>query len=303
MAFVGIEIGGTKLQVLVAETPFHILDRSETRVDPVRGADGIREWIAAELPRLIRGREVQAVGVGFGGPVHWKTGTVARSHQIAGWADFPLRDWLHRMVHVPVVVDNDANAAALGEAWHGAGRAHDPVFYITLGSGVGGGLVVGGRIYHGQPPGETEVGHLRLDRQGTTVESRCSGWAMNERIRQAVAEVPGGPLARRVQQDPGHEARHLAPALAEGDPLAEQLLDSWAQDLAFGLSHVVHLLHPEVIVLGGGLAQVGEPLRAAVARHLPNHLMEAFQPGPKVVLSALGRDAVPIGAIELARWA
>lgn len=138
MVFVGIEIGGTKLQMIVAETPFHILDRRETRVDPARGAEGIRDWIARELPGLVRGHEVRAVGVGFGGPVHWKTGTVAQSHQISGWAGFPLADWIRSMVDAPVLVDNDANVAALGEAWHGAGRAHDPVFYVTLGSGVGG---------------------------------------------------------------------------------------------------------------------------------------------------------------------
>jgi len=303
MAFVGLEIGGTKLQMIVAETPFHVLNRKETRVEPAAGAEGIRQWIARELPDLIRGHDVRAVGVGFGGPVHWKTGTVAQSHQIAGWAGFPLAEWIRTMVDVPVLVDNDANVAALGEAWHGAGRAHDPVFYVTLGSGVGGGLVVGGRVYHGIPPGEAELGHLRLDRQGTTLESRCSGWAMNERVRQAVAAAPGTPLGRRVREDPGHEARHLAAALAEGDPLAQRLLEEWAEDFAFGLSHAVHLFHPEIVILGGGLAGVGEPLRAAVARHLPRHLMNAFQPGPKLALAALGRDAVPVGAIEMARWA
>ncbi len=303
MPFAGIEIGGTKLQILVAETPFHVLERRETRVDPQQGAEGIRTWIARQLPDLVRVHKVQAVGVGFGGPVDRKTGRVARSHQIEGWSGFPLREWLQQMVQIPVVVENDANVAALGEAWHGAGRHKDPVFYVTLGSGVGGGLIVGGRIYHGVPPGEAEVGHLRLDRHGTTLESRCSGWAVDQRIRAAVANQVGGSLAHRVRTDPGQEARHLAPALAEGDPLATQLLQEIAEDLAFGLSHVVHLLHPEIIVLGGGLAGVGEPLRAAVAQTLPRFLMEVFRPGPEVALSALGREVVPIGAIELARWA
>lgn len=162
---------------------------------------------------------------------------------------------------------------------------------------------MGGRIYHGSPPGEAELGHLRLDRHGTTLESLCSGWAMNERIRRAAAEAPSGPLSRRVREDPGHEARHLGAALAEGDSLAARLLEEWAEDFAYGLSHAVHLFHPEIVILGGGLAGVGEPLRAAVARRLPQHLMEVFSPGPKLALSALGRDAVPVGAIEMARWA
>ncbi|MCS7089816.1 MAG: ROK family protein [Verrucomicrobiota bacterium] len=298
-----MEIGGTKLQIIVAETPFQVLARREGRVDPAGGAEAIRQWIVQQWGELGKTYDIRALGVGFGGPVNRRTGTIVRSHQIHGWSGFPLRDWLQQLTRLPVAVENDANVAALGEAWHGAGRGCDPVFYITLGSGVGGGLIYGGRIYHGQPPGEAEVGHIRLDRSGATIESRCSGWAMNQRIRASVEKAPKGPLQDLVRMDPGDEARHLGPALAQGDCLAQQLLEELAEDLAFGLSHMVHLVHPEVIILGGGLSGLGEPLRAAVAHKLPSYLMEVFRPGPNVVLTALGRDAVPVGAIELARWA
>ena len=140
----------------------------------------------------------------------------------------------------------------------------NPVFYVTLGSGVGGGLVVDGRIYHGAKPGEAEIGHVRLDRQGTIVEARCSGWAVDARIRDLKAKEPGCLLAQLAGQTVGGEAKHLAAAWEQGDAVAKRLLKETAEDLAFGLSHVVHLLHPEVIILGGGLSGVGEPLRAAV---------------------------------------
>jgi glucokinase len=200
-----------------------------------------------------------------------------------------------------VVVDNDANVAALGEATRGVGRGNDPVFYVTLGSGVGGGLVVGGSIYHGAVPGESEIGHIRLDRSGTTVESRCSGWAVDKQVRRLIIEAPGSHIARLAGRSAGGEARFLAAALSEGDSGAQRLLNQLAADLAFGLSHVVHLFHPAIIIIGGGLSAIGEPLRAAVREALAGFVMEVFRPGLEVALAALNEDAVPVGAIEMAR--
>jgi glucokinase len=241
------------------------------------------------------------VGVGFGGPVDWRAGRICRSHQIEGWSEFDLGGWLHELVRVPVEVENDANLAALGEALQGAGKGFNPVFYVTLGSGVGGGLVVDGHIYHGAPPGEAEIGHLRLDRQGTIVEKRCSGWAVDEKIRRLKAKAPASFLARLTNNGQGGEARFLPQALAANDPGAGAIVGETAEDLAFALSHVTHLFHPEVIVIGGGLALTGEPLRAAVAQTLPRFLMEVFGAGPEIRLAALLEDAVPVGALFLAR--
>jgi glucokinase len=301
MFLLGLEIGGTKLQLVRGDATGRIRDRRRLAVAPARGAAGIRRQIETALPALVRGREISAVGVGFGGPVDWRTGRVARSHQIEGWSGFELAAWLGRLTGAPVAVDNDANAAALAEATRGAGAGHNPVFYVTLGSGVGGGLVVDGKIYHGATPGEAEIGHVRLDRRGTTLESRCSGWAVDGKLRRAAARNPRGPLARLARGSLGGEARHLAAALRQGDAAAERILNGVARDLAFGLSHVAHLFHPAVMVLGGGLAQVGEPLWDAVARALPPLLMEIFRPGPRVLPAGLGEDAVPVGALLLAR--
>jgi glucokinase len=166
---------------------------------------------------------------------------------------------------------------------------------------VGGGLTVDGRIYHGQRPGESEIGHVRLDREGTIVERRCSGWAVDARIRELARREPDGLLVRLAREQPGGEARHLATALAHGDSTAQRLLDEVAEDLAFALSHVIHLFHPECIVLGGGLSLTGEPLRAAVAQALPRFVMDAFHPAPGIRLATLREDAVPVGAVLLAR--
>jgi glucokinase len=302
-SFLGIEIGGTKLQFVVGNGTTKIIERRRLTVERATGGAGIREQIKATLAELILPAKPSAIGVGFGGPVDWRTGQICRSHQIEGWADFQLRDWLQSLGGLPVRVDNDANTATLGEALHGAGVGFNPVFYVTLGSGVGGGLVVDGNIYHGAKPGEAEIGHVRLDRSGTIVEQRCSGWAVDARIRRLKTAEPNSILAKLIGNSTGGEAKHLAPALQQGDADAERILSETAEDLAFGLSHVVHLFHPEVIVLGGGLSLVGEPLRASVENALRRFTMEAFAPGPQIRLAKLGEDAVPVGALELAKHA
>lgn len=299
-ALLGIEIGGTKLQLVVGEPSGTILERHRFAVDRQEGAAGLRRQIESTLGRLTAAARPQAVGVGFGGPVDHRSGRICCSHHVEGWSEYPLGPWIESLTRAPVRVDNDANVAALGEALCGAGRQANPVFYVTLGSGVGGGLVVEGAIYHGALPGEAELGHVRLSRDGTTVESRCAGWAVDRRIREHVAIEPTGELARLVAGQVGGEARHLAEAVRRGDTAAGRILADTAGDLAFGLSHVVHLFHPQVIVVGGGLALLGEPLRAAVNQALPGLVMEAFHPAPPVVLSALAEDAVPVGALLLA---
>jgi glucokinase len=295
--YLAIEIGGTKLQLCAGDERAQILQRWRLDVDVARGGAGIREQIKSVLSEIVRAHDFAATGVGYGGPVDWRTGKICCSHQIEGWADFPLGDWLRELTGKPVAIDNDANVGALGEATRGAGQGSNPVFYVTLGSGVGGGLVVDGKIFHGANPGESEIGHVRLDRSGTLVEQRCS---VDAKIQTVIGKNPSSILARLSAGLERGQARALVPALHEQCALAQSILTEVAEDLAFGLSHVTHLIHPATIVLGGGLSLVGEPLRAAVEGALSRFVMEAFAPGPRVALAALREDAVPIGALLLA---
>ena len=295
----GIEIGGTKLQLVTGESSGRIFARRRLNVDKSRGGDGIREQIAAALPELLREFQPVAIGIGFGGPVDRASGRIAVSHQIEGWSGFDLAVWLRGLSGLPVTIENDANTAALGEALCGAGRGHRVAFYMNMGSGVGGGLVVDGKIYHGATPGEAEIGHVRLNKNGQTVEQRCSGWAVDAKIRAACHADATSALAKLCTGTNGGEAKFLTAALAQHCPDARRILDEVAEDLAFALSHVTHLFHPQVIVLGGGLSLVGEPLRAGVAAQLPRFLMEVFGRGPEIKLAALGEDAVPVGALKL----
>ncbi|HEX7860566.1 MAG TPA: ROK family protein [Verrucomicrobiae bacterium] len=301
--YIGVEIGGTKLQVVLGNDHAAIIDRRRFNVDKEAGGAGIRKQIAQAIDDYQHKHRISAVGVGFGGPVDWRTGKICLSHHIEGWSNFQLADWMRELARVPVCVDNDANTAALAEAVEGAGKKSNPVFYVTLGSGVGGGHVVDKQIYHGAIPGEAEIGHIRLDKTGTIVEKRCSGWAIDERIRNCIAGETHSELAKLCAKNPGAESRHLPNALKAGDPLAARILDETAEDLAFALSHVVHLTHPEMIILGGGVSLMGTLLSDAVKKQLPRFMMDAFKPGPAVKIAALGEDVVPIGALLLAKSA
>ena len=227
----------------------------------------------------------------------------AVSHQIEGWSEFDLGGWLRQLAGAPVVVENDANVAALGEALCGAGVGFNPVFYVTLGSGVGGGLVVDGRIYHGAKPGESEIGHVRLDRQRDDCRRRAARggrWTPNPRVEGEGAGEPAGAAGRPER---GGEAKHLAAALQQGDPAAKRLLQEMAEDLAFGLSHAVHLFHPEIIILGGGLSGVGEPLRAGVRERAAAVYDGGFRPrAEECVGGAGGRRGAGRGAAGFGRW-
>lgn len=300
----GVEIGGTKIQAAIVRGDGAVVEIVADRVAAASAADGVRRTVAA-LVETLRARRpemaaIAAAGIGFGGPVDRAGGRVATSFHVAGWDGFPLVAWLADLVGGrPVAIENDANAAAFAEAAVGAGRGARSVLYSNAGSGVGGGFVSGGRLFHGEPPGELEIGHLRLDADGTRTEDVASGWALDRAVRAEVAARPEGTLARLAAgSEPS--ASLLGPALAADDEAARRILAAAAAPYARALSHAVHLLHPQVIVLGGGVARLGEPWRAAIADRLPGLLMEPFRPGPEVRLAALGDAVVPVGAALLA---
>jgi glucokinase len=297
--YMGIEIGGTKLQLVTGTRDGELLTAHRFQIRKEDGAKGIQEIIEKTVKENYK-KKVAAAGIGFGGPVNWQTGKIATSFHISGWSDFNLIEWLEPVVGAPVFIDNDANVAALGEAVHGSGKDYRVVLYITIGSGVGGGLVVNRQIYHGAIPGEVEIGHIRLDRSGNTLQSLCSGWAVDEQIRSLISKEPGSLLARLVGDKTSGEAIFLKAALEQADASAWKLFEEITDNLAFGLSHAVHLFHPEIVILGGGFSLLGKILEQKVQTKIVDHLMETFQPGPLIRLANLEERAVPVGALLLA---
>lgn len=297
--FLGIEIGGTKLQLVLGNEQAEILERFRFTVDKGRGAEGIKEQIQEGLDKVDLSM-LKAVGIGFGGPVDHATGKIYTSYQISGWGNFILRDWVESLTRVPVWIDNDANVAALGEALHGGGKNFSSVLYITLGSGVGAGLVIDKKIYHGAAGSEAEFGHIRLAKSGRTVESSCSGWAVDEKIRAYCRLHPESLLSELTRGYSQGEARVVPAALQAKDAAATNIIEETADDFSFALSHAVHLLNPHTVIIGGGLSLIGEPLRFLIEKKLRDYLMDVLRPGPSIQLSFLKEDSVPRGALSLA---
>lgn len=302
----GVEIGGTKLQVAVADDSGAIREIWRATVDAVSGGEGIRRRLADEIPSLAARfanafGPLKAIGVGYGGPVDSATGTTICSHQISGWENIPLARLLAEVAKVPCVVGNDADVAGLGEAERGAGRGVRPMFYTTVGSGIGGGLILEGvGIHPGAGLGSAEVGHLRLSPGGPIVEEIGSGWGIQRQARRALEVGEDSSLSKLKIEEVTVPA--IAKAAQTGDPLARRVLQEGIDALGFGLAQVMAIACPKRLVVGGGVSLLGEdaylaPLRESVRR-------QTFAPYAHLVDlvgAELGEEVVLHGAVALAK--
>jgi glucokinase len=316
----GVEIGGTKLQLGLGHGDGRLLALERRTIDPARGSEGIRAQIAeasaAILARAeVRDAPVAAAGIGFGGPVQTDRGLVLQSHQVPGWETFPLAAWFSETTGIaPVVLHNDADTAGLGEARFGAGVGFSPLLYVTIGSGIGGGLIVNGQIYRGGGAGAIEIGHLWIvDRSSTDLdvlrlEDIASGWAIARTARDFAARPArdgqeGWKVLELAGGDPSKiTAATVAEAARQGDQEAHFILNKAVSAMANALNQAVTLLAPRRIILGGGVSLIGEDLWfAPIRQQLDIHVFPPFRGSFDVVPAALGEEVVVHGAIALAR--
>jgi len=313
--YVGIEIGGTKVQLGLGRGDGELLGLWRGTVDVAAGGGGIRRQIVAAVPELLGSArvnrdELKGVGVGFGGPVDDATRAVIKSHQIAGWDGFPLAEWLGEALGLPAVLGNDADAAGLAEALFGAGKGLSPILYMTIGSGIGGGLILDGHILRGTGRGAAEIGHLKVrdprspDGRLETLENIASGWAIGRYARECVAADPaaGTLLVARAGGAADVTAQTVGEMVAVGDPLAVRVLGTALDALADAICVAVVLVCPRRVVIGGGVSLIGErhffgPLRERIAQKV----FPPFAGLTDVVPAALGEAVVVHGALALAR--
>ncbi|MEZ6062475.1 MAG: ROK family protein [Planctomycetaceae bacterium] len=324
--FLGIEIGGTKLQLGVGDgTSAHFAAFERCDVVPEHGAEGILRQIQSTAGRLAERFEIQRVGVGFGGPVDGASGRVITSHQIEGWTGVPLVSWISETLGLPSVLGNDCDCAALAEARFGAGRGHRTVFYVTVGTGVGGGLVINGQVHGTDRPSAAEIGHLRPGTHAAdshaTVESLASGWGIAATARACLTDAPprlqdrllpeGRPILDEAERDEllqrcGGDVRLLTTLMVgqsawSGNAGARGILRTGTDTLGWAIAQVIALVAPDAVIVGGGVSLMGDdlffnPLRQAVERYVFGPLSNRYV----LVAPLLGEEVVVHGAVALA---
>ena len=278
MQVLAIDIGGTKFTLAAFDGDRMV--RSESRpTDKEGGRDWMLDQIAAIVAEWRRDFRFERCGIGFGGPVNFAEQRVALSTHVGGWRDFHLSAHLAGLLGVPVVMDNDANVGALGEAHYGAGRGFSPLFYMTLSTGIGGGIYGDSKIWRGADSYGGEIGHLTIRPDGP--ECLCGAFGCYERMCCGLwLERDYGKPAKELMQDPEFVRRYVV-------------------DLALGLKTCIMLLNPARTVIGGGISKAGEalfgPLRAELRRVVTSWSAARID----VVPAALGDASVLYGALAL----
>ncbi len=289
----GIEIGGTKLQAGIGDGGRELKALVRRPIDAAKGGPGIRAAIPGLVEEALKAAGLAAsdlagAGVGFGGPVDGER--VLVSHQIEGWQDFPFRSWLSDVLKVPVVLQNDCKAAALAEYTLGAGKGSRRVFYVTIGSGIGGGLVVDGKVDVGQGLGAGEIGHTWVpdlkNGRPEKLELMASGWSIQRRARDA--GMRGEPTAQEVHA-----------AAEAGDAKARRVLSETAEFLGLAIGNVITLLCPEKVVVGGGVSLMGPLLWTPLREKTAKYAFKPFAGRWELLPSALGEAVVVAGAVLL----
>ncbi|MBI3935204.1 MAG: ROK family protein [Acidobacteria bacterium] len=309
---VGVDLGGTNLRIAAIEESGQLLDKVSVAVRALTHRDAVID----ELCRAVRtlsarhaaGGTFAGVGVGVPGLLYAETGTLRKSPNLPGWENFAVRDAIRSQVEVEVVLDNDANAAALGEKWLGAGREVSSLCLLTLGTGVGGGLVLDGKVWRGFLGMAGEVGHIAVAENG--VQCGCGSWGCLETEASATAVVrnakklltSGGSatLTEATKDGRALTAELVYHAAQAGDAACREIFESFGRFLGIGLAILVNTLNLPLYVIGGGVAEAWPLFSPAMFDQLRRRSYVFAEGSTRVELAKLGADAGLYGAAYLA---
>ena len=304
---IGVDLGGTQLRAARLDAQLRLQERVAVPTEAHRGREHVLGRILDTIARVMPedGARVRGIGVSAPGPLNPHTGVVVAPPNLPGWHNVPLRDIIQERFGRPTFVGNDANVAALAEAARGAAQGYDYVLYLTISTGIGSGIIDGGRLVVGAQGLGAEAGHLMLIVDGEVVdlEGVASGTAIARQAREAlragassrILDLAGGQIDRVT-------AKIVGKAAAQGDALAVALIRRAGYRVGLGVVSLLHLFNPQIVVVGGGVTHTGDllftPMRQAVREHA---LDVAYYEHVPIVPAALGDDVALIGAAALVR--
>jgi len=287
---IGVDMGGTNLRIAAVTASGAILETIAAATDLQRGRDHLLSEICAAINRLQRKfaptHPLLGIGVGVPGIIDLETGTVHSAANLPGWSDYPVRAELEARLHAPVLLENDANCAALGEKWMGAGKDVDDLCMVTLGTGVGGGFVVQGRPWHGLMGMAGELGHMTVIPDGVScgcgsrgcLEQYASATAIQRMGREASLRDKDSLLACAANQQGELSAQTVFECFQQGDPAAQQIFATAGTALGIALANLINALNLPLYVVGGGVAAAWPAFSPAMFREL-NQRSVVFRAG------------------------
>jgi len=309
---IGIDVGGTKVLGGVVDEAGKVLTTAR-KDTPRQGGSALTQTIADVAKELLEQHSVSSVGVSAAGFVSSDRKTMLATPNIADWNGVDLDNQLTRLIGLPVVIENDANAAAWGEAKFGAGKNQDHMMMLTVGTGIGGGIVVNGALYRGAYGVAAEFGHMRVVPEGHICgcgargcfEQYASGNALLRHAREAInasPDVARNLLSRADGTVAGLTGQAITDAARDGDPVALAAFNTTGQWLGAGIASLAVLLDPACVVIGGGVIDAGEillkPTRESLERNMP---FAGKHPYPQIIAAQLGNEAGLVGVADLAR--
>jgi glucokinase len=306
-----LDIGGTKLAAGVVDASGRVHSFLVAPTNPGQGPDQALERLFELGRQAVAGSGVawsaiRAVGIGCGGPLDSTAGVLVAPLHLPGWIDIPITALAERAYERPAILENDATAAAAGEHRYGAGRGTRNMVYLTVSTGVGGGVVVDGRLYRGAMGNGGELGHVTVDWRGRRckgcgrrgcLEAYVSGTSIAERALEALAAAGGSSTLAALEAP---SAADVASAARAGDALASSVWDETVAALACGLTSIVNLFEPELVVVGGGVSRTAEQLLGPVREIVRAEMVKPSGRAAEIVQSALGDRVGVVGAAAIA---
>ncbi|NLZ54617.1 MAG: ROK family protein [Thermoanaerobacteraceae bacterium] len=309
---IGLDLGGTKIATCLMDKSGSIVKKVTVPTLAIEGPDAVISRMKSSVYEVmkqanVKKKDIVAMGVGSPGPLDAKNGVIKNPPNLPGWVEVPLRDELYNEFKLPIIIENDANAAALGENLYGSGKGMKNFMYITISTGIGGGVVADGKLFKGANGNAVEIGHTTINFQGPLCgcgnkgcwEAYASGTALARFMREGI-ESGKTTIIKDIEDVKNIKAEHVFAAAKQGDKFARELVDMEGYYLGVGLANMANSFNPDCIAMGGGITHEWDLFYDRMIEVMREKALKANVENLKVVKATLGSDVGVVGAAAVA---